>query len=679
MIRFFCSLVVVLFALASLGCARAVAGTADVELTYTIDLESPEGAAYGRADARFGEDIRALVMRRLVAGHVGADVSDEGRRLKIVVDERYASYVDELVTWPGTLAFHEPDPTYSAVPRGGHGLALREDVRAGVVDRYWEGTRLEVSRAVVEWTVDRDHRLLAEPMWATAQPGREPRWRTRVVRARAIGELGDGIMVGWGERGTLRLRALHDSPSANVLTVARARRDLHDKGINAALPDVLVRGRISLGAPTVEGDAAHLAFGTGVEAWSRAQDEKLVLTSSRLPPLRRAGTVGLPTNTGLATACVVVPIVLSLGWLLFVRRFDRAHPEPIWLVLVTFVLGALAPFAAGAVELILATSSPWLDPRVMSFGGQTFAIPIAFIVFTITVGIPEEGAKLLATMFAARRREFDEPIDGVLYGIVASLGFAAAENVQYFANARLNATTVIARCFMSVPAHMFFGALWGHAMGARLVDKRIRVGSWFILAAAMHGLFDTFLSMEGTAMLAVLLNLGLATTFVVLVQRSLRHGVVDAASIAVLPHERLMFRVGRPILFALAAVAVHLLAAGIFVLGAFWQLSRHRPGLGFVVGSSVMLGLLAIAVFGVSATVPLDIVIDAYGVTFGGAARRWSKIRSFAKHDDHIVLDCEGGPIHLGPGTPEVIDEVAAELTVHVGGGGARLKTLESN
>jgi hypothetical protein len=286
---------------------------------------------------------------------------------------------------------------------------------------------------------------------------------------------------------------------------------------------------------------------------------------------------------------------------------------------------------------------------------------------------------MLGAGFAVRRREFDEPVDGIVYGIVSSLGFAAAENIRYFALTRLSAPIVIARCFMSVPAHMFFGAIWGYALGARLVERRPRVLAFLMLAAAAHGLFDALLSTDGGAMLAVILNVVLASVFVAVVRRSLRHGVVEDAVRAILPEHRRLYRVGRPALFLASSVALHAFAFGIVMLGGWYQLSRHRPGGTFVIGSSVMLALLTIAAFGVSATMPLDVAVDDYGVTFAGAARAWSRIRRFQRKGDRIELDCEGGPIVLGPGTESVMKELGDALQEQLGDGAAgRVVTLES-
>jgi protease PrsW len=649
--------------------ASALAGTDDVELTYEID------GALSSTPIRtaFGEDLRALSLRRLSAGQIGADVledaKDHDRRVRITVDEALAPHVDELITWTGTLLVLDPDPDFVLPAKGSEnsGVILKTDGP----EKFYEGTRADILRTIETLTVDKEHRVVAEPIWSTASGRNPPKWRTRVVRMIPVGELGDGALIGWADGAMLRVRGVKGTLSAAVIHDARTRR----------APPIVARGRISLGLPKYDGeDALLLSFGSGTEAYARAQHERRLLTTPRLPPLRRVGAIGLPPNRMLAFACLIVPVLLSLAWLGFVRRFDRAHPEPMWLVAFTFLLGAISTVPAGFLELILANASPWLDPGLVTFGGQTFALPLAFVVYTIVVGISEEGSKRVAAHFAVRRPEFDEPVDGIVYGIVASLGFAAAENIRYFAIGRMNAPLVIARCFMSVPAHMFFGAVWGYALGAKLVDPRKRTWAWLLLAAAAHGLFDALLSTEGAGMLAIILNVGLASVFVILVRRTLRHGVVTKEMLNIKPEDRVLFRVGRPSLFWVSAVFLHILALGIFFLGAYYQLARHRPSATFVIGSSVMLGLLAIAALGISQTVPLDVAIDDYGVTFAGAARPWRKIRGYEVHKDRVTLECEAGPILLGPAPHDVVEAIATELKRRLGskGGHDRLLTLES-
>lgn len=664
-------LVAAIVALLALGCELPqrvtgngpFAGTNDVKLTYEV-IGAPA------LSQGFGKDLRALVLGRLAAAQVAADVDEEELperplRVHIVVDEMLAPRVDELVTWSGTLALLAVDPTTQLPPPSAtSGLALGGDA----AESWYEGARGDVLRAIETWSIAREHRILAEPMPTPDDGLAVRRWRTRVVRATPLGELSEGALVSWDGKPQVRIRAQKDSPAAALLAQAS--------------PDTVVaRGKVSLGSPTAEAtDAVRLSFGSGAGAYARAHRERNLLATARLPALRRVDAMGLPPNRILSAACLVVPVLLSLAWLVFIRRFDRAHPEPMWLVGVTFLLGAASTFPAAAAEEILARSSSWLDPNLASFGGQVLAFPLTFAVFTVVVGGAEEGAKRLGAQFAIRRPEFDEPIDGIVYGIVSSLGFAAAENIRYFAIGRMTAPLVIARCFMSVPAHMFFGALWGYALGAKLVEPRTRRWAWLLLAAACHGMFDALLSTDGGGLFALVLNLGLASVFVVLVRWSLRHGPITAEMLTVKPEERALFRVGRPALFWFSAVMLHALAFGIFVLGAVYQLSRHRPSALFVVGSTVLLAPLALAALGIATTLPLDVVIDSYGVTFAGATRPWKKISRYQRMKDHIEVECEGGPLLLGPAPGEVLAAIAESLRVHLGdeGGGDRVQTLES-
>ena len=635
-----------------------LAGSSDIELTYQLT---------GGPREPIRQELRALVIQRLAATQIGADVLDvpeaesqRSPRVAVIVDEDYASYVDEVMTWTGALDLYADDPGYVLAP----GIPALERQPDGT----YVGARKDVVLALDGWRTDDAHRLLAEPIWPTATRSTPARWRLRAVDATPTASLGEGAMVGWSDGPELRVRGAAGTPAADIVAKARPK-----------LPPIVARGRISLGVASFDETGMLLSFGTGAEAYARAQRERRLLASARLPDLRRVDALGLPPNHTLEIACCVVPVLLSLAWLAFVRRFDRAHPEPMWLVMTTFLLGALSVVPAALLETTLASLSPWLDPGLVTFGGQSFAFPLAFVVFTVVIGLSEEGSKFLGAQLAARRPELDEPIDGIVYGIVASLGFAAAENIRYFAVGRLNAPLVIARCFMSVPAHMFFGALWGYAIGAKLVQPRTRRWAWLLAAAAMHGLFDALLSTDGAGLLAVVLNVGLASVFVVLVRRALRHGVVTKEMLAIRTEDRQLFRVGRPLLFALSAFFLHAFAFGVFLLGAYHQIARHRPSLAFVVGSSVLVALLAVSALGISLTLPLDVAIDAYGVTFAGAARPWRKIRGFERRGDHVALECEAGPIVLGPAPAATRDAIVAALRVRLGGNGApRADTLES-
>src|SRR5262249_48895412 len=151
-------------------------------------------------------------------------------------------------------------------------------------------------------------------------------------------------------------------------------------------PIAVARGRsvLAVGPLTTETIAPLLlSFGRDIYSYTRAHRTKLYLSTPTLPELVRAYDTPLPKNLRLAFACFVLPTVLSSCWLFFVRRFDRAQPEPLWLVVATFVIGGVSAFGAGLVEGVLGSLTPYLSPDIMTLGGQMRAFPLALIVFTL--------------------------------------------------------------------------------------------------------------------------------------------------------------------------------------------------------------------------------------------------------------------------------------------------------
>jgi len=87
------------------------------------------------------------------------------------------------------------------------------------------------------------------------------------------------------------------------------------------------------------------------------------------------------------------------------------------------------------------------------------------------IGLIEESAKFAALYVGIyRHAQFDEIIDGILYAVAASLGFATLENIAYV----LEGGTVVGvlRAALSVPGHAFFGAVMGFYVGLAKFSSR---------------------------------------------------------------------------------------------------------------------------------------------------------------------------------------------------------------
>ena len=163
-----------------------------------------------------------------------------------------------------------------------------------------------------------------------------------------------------------------------------------------------------------------------------------------------------------------------LFWLWFFIRRDRLEPEPRALVARLFFLGCLSVFPAALLEMPV--PSP-LDGIV--------AAPVI-----------EELIKLLVVyLFIFRHVEFDEPMDGITYGVSCALGFATVENLFYVFGAHEKAMGLAAiRALLSVPGHALWAVLWGYGLG-RMKFVRGPAAQGFLwggvaLAMASHAAFN---------------------------------------------------------------------------------------------------------------------------------------------------------------------------------------------
>jgi RsiW-degrading membrane proteinase PrsW (M82 family) len=550
-------------------------------------------------------------------------------------------------------------------------------------ERWWEGPAEAVGRAVREAKVDAGHVAFA----TRVAPGSD-RWRTVVCALPALATLGLGDAPIESITPVEHGRALAVGVGPHALDGVAADRAAHAGAgaENAGARVALARGHAVLGLLSYDQALASplvVSFGDDLVSYTRAHANKQILRSPVLPPMHRVSAAAQPPRWVVAAACALLPFALSFAWLFFVRRFDRARPEPMWLVLATFALGGLSIVPAALGEIGFSKLSPWLDPGLATLGGQAFALPLAIAVFTVVVGGVEEGSKLLGAWTLARhRREFDEPVDGIVYGCASALGFAAVENVKYFAMGRMSGVVIAMRGFMSVPAHMFFGAIWGYALGRTLVSRKARVWPFFALAALAHGTFDALLSTDGVQLLATLLVLGLAFAFIAMLQHALRHGAVppkrgrfeeEAPPTEPLPASalpRTYFRVGSRAAFLGCAGGMILCAFSLTVLGSAYELLHHRVGIVFVVIATILLALFGLAAWGASATIPLDVALDAQGITFAGARTAWAAVLGYGVEATgtraYVRLDTPAGPVRLGPADVETAKAIVLSIRASV-------------
>ena len=112
--------------------------------------------------------------------------------------------------------------------------------------------------------------------------------------------------------------------------------------------------------------------------------------------------------------------------------------------------------------------------------------------------IPEEMAKLIMLWLVLRKNKyFDENMDGIVYAVCVSLGFAAFENVLYlFGNAEAFVSVGVSRAMFAVPGHFCFGVLMGYYYSLirlhnnNMLNTRISV---LAVPIVVHGIYDSIL------------------------------------------------------------------------------------------------------------------------------------------------------------------------------------------
>jgi RsiW-degrading membrane proteinase PrsW (M82 family) len=189
---------------------------------------------------------------------------------------------------------------------------------------------------------------------------------------------------------------------------------------------------------------------------------------------------------------ILVPFLSLLPCVLWLWYFSSRslYKRPAVRVLgTTFFLGALATIPALSLNIL--GRSLLFD----LFGHSQLSHVL--VLFTV-VGPVEELLKLLVVYFYTyRRKEFDEPLDGVVYSTTAALGFAFVENLFYLA--QNDPTLVLLRGPLSNAGHALFSAMWGLSLSKakaapNLISKRLPIiARGWLYALLLHSLFDTLL------------------------------------------------------------------------------------------------------------------------------------------------------------------------------------------
>ena len=193
----------------------------------------------------------------------------------------------------------------------------------------------------------------------------------------------------------------------------------------------------------------------------------------------------------LLAAATIYPAIAILAW---VRNRDQL-PEPKDVVVKTAVLGGLTTIPILVVGMVLSVVLG------VSFDDAQPTLRNALLGAFVIAALNEESFKFLVLRgYSARHDAFDEPFDGIVYGVAASIGFAIVENVMYvfsgWSEGGLADGFIIAglRALTAIPGHAACGVILGACIGiGRFSPGRGWMLLGFIAAVCFHGAYDAFL------------------------------------------------------------------------------------------------------------------------------------------------------------------------------------------
>ena len=184
----------------------------------------------------------------------------------------------------------------------------------------------------------------------------------------------------------------------------------------------------------------------------------------------------------------IAPVITIVLWIYLKDKYDK---EPIHILTKFFTFGVLISVLAIYIE-------EWFI-KINIFSESMDIFYMSFIV----AGLVEEGLKsLILIPNLLKEKNFNEKLDGIIYSVFLSLGFATVENIIYmlYEDPTSAFEVGVIRSIISVPAHMMFGVIMGYYISKyKFTDCKYKKGNLIlaiILPILLHGVFDFILMIQ---------------------------------------------------------------------------------------------------------------------------------------------------------------------------------------
>lgn len=211
---------------------------------------------------------------------------------------------------------------------------------------------------------------------------------------------------------------------------------------------------------------------------------------------------------GEASTLIIALLIslLTIGAIfVLVNSINRFEPKPLYLRLAAFLWGAVI---AAPLAFLLES---YINILVQGVLGQGANDIVRFALSALNPSMVEESSKGLGLLLLLliRRDEFDNVVDGIVYGMLVGAGFTTVENFWYFTYYPSTFLTllIIERVLLGWLLHSTFTVCFGIALGyiphIRVRWKHIGLlAIGFLLAVGLHSLFDFVALLTNTFVLS---------------------------------------------------------------------------------------------------------------------------------------------------------------------------------
>lgn len=187
---------------------------------------------------------------------------------------------------------------------------------------------------------------------------------------------------------------------------------------------------------------------------------------------------------------ILFSVAIAPGLALFSYFYLRNHftSEPSRKLFHTFIYGAILTFPILFIQHV--------------FEAEDIFQSMFFRNVLFTSSLEEFFKWLILVTIIYQHIDFDDPYDGILYGVSLSLGFATVENILYLFTFGLD--TAFLRALLPVSSHAIFGVVMGYYIGrAKFAIKHSSRQLLFVALLAplgLHMIYNGILIIENISL-----------------------------------------------------------------------------------------------------------------------------------------------------------------------------------